>query len=193
MNRVLMPYLLEAVELETEGLEPAAIDRAAVAFGMPMGPLRLADTVGLDICASVADILAQELGVQVPSRLRTLVNAGHLGVKTGRGFYDYNEGRLQKLKRKTDAQVPEEVTDRLILRMLNEAVACLREGIIQDADLVDAGMVFGTGFAPFRGGPMHYAHSRGESEIVETLTRLAERHGERFTPDAGWRELPVNP
>ncbi|HHH35701.1 MAG TPA: crotonase [Gammaproteobacteria bacterium] len=188
VNRILMPYLLEAVLLESEGVPPEVIDRAAVDFGMPMGPIELADTVGLDICLSVAEILARSLDTTVPPRLRQLVEEGRLGRKSGRGFYTYKKGRPRKARVKHD-EMPADLEDRLVLAMLNEAVACLREGVVENEDFLDGGIVFGTGFAPFRGGPMHYIRSEGAARLRARLETLARAHGERFTPDAGWDAL----
>jgi 3-hydroxyacyl-CoA dehydrogenase/enoyl-CoA hydratase/3-hydroxybutyryl-CoA epimerase len=187
VNRVLMPYLVEAVVLESEGIAPQVIDQAALDFGMPMGPIELADTVGLDICLSVAEILSEQLNLEVPHRLKSLVEAGRLGIKSGRGFYQYKNGKpLHHKPGKSDYR-PEDIQDRLMLRMLNEVVACQREGIVGDADLIDAGIIFGTGFAPFRGGPLHYLQSRGVNSLYNQLLELEKKHGERFTPDAGWQ------
>ncbi len=188
VNRILMPYLLEAVLLESEGVPPELIDRAAVQFGMPMGPIELADTVGLDICLSVAEILAQSLGTTVPQRLRNLVQAGRLGRKSGQGFYPYKKGKPQKARIRRE-QPPADLQDRLVLALLNEAVACLREGVVENEDFLDGGIVFGTGFAPFRGGPIHYIRSEGPEALRARLEALARAHGERFTPDAGWEAL----
>jgi 3-hydroxyacyl-CoA dehydrogenase/enoyl-CoA hydratase/3-hydroxybutyryl-CoA epimerase len=186
VNRVLMPYLVEAVVLESEGIAPQVIDQAAVDFGMPMGPIELADTVGLDICLSVAEILSKQLNLEVPHRLKSLVEAGRLGIKSGHGFYQYKNGKpLQHKAEKSDYR-PEDIQDRLMLRLLNEAVACLREGIVDNTDLVDAGIIFGTGFAPFLGGPLHYRQSRGVNSLYNRLLALEKKHGERFSPDAGW-------
>lgn len=194
VNRVLTPYLLEAVALHTEGVSIERIDRAATDFGMPMGPILLADTVGLDVCLSVAEVLAEALDVSVPERLRELVRAGHLGAKSGRGFYRHaGRRRPQPVDAGGGSADPATIQDRLILRLLNEAVACLREGVVADADLLDAGMVFGTGFAPFRGGPMHYVRSEGAESVVQRLQRLADRHGARFQPDPGWQQLEAQP
>ena len=189
VNRILMPYLLEAVVLESEGIQPELIDRAAVEFGMPMGPIELADTVGLDICLSVAEILSASLGGAVPDKLRRLVEAGNLGRKSGRGFYTYKKGKPEKARLDKGAEIPADVTDRMIFSILNEAVACLREGVIDTADHLDAGIIFGTGFAPFRGGPLHYIKARDVSIMQQRLESLAQTHGERFTPDEGWRTL----
>ena len=186
VNRVLMPYLLEAVTLETEGVPGAVIDRVAVEFGMPMGPIELADTVGLDICLHVAQILGAAQGVQVPERLEELVNEGRLGAKSGQGFYVWRKGKPIKPRPESGRSTPADAIDRMVMRYLNESMACLREAVVEDADLLDAGMIFGTGFAPFQGGPMHYAMQQGHERIAERMRTLTERYGERFTPDSGW-------
>jgi len=187
VNRVLMPYLIEAVKLAEEGVPLAEIDGAATDFGMPMGPILLADTVGLDICLSVAEELAGPLNIQVPQRLRNLVEEGKLGRKSGEGFYRYDKkGRQRKRGKRQTTHEP--VTERLILRMVNEAVACLREGVVADLDSIDAGMVYGTGFAPYLGGPMRYAETLGDVGIRATLERLASEYGVRFQPDPGWTQ-----
>lgn len=192
VNRILMPYLLESITLLEEGVPAFAIDKAAKDFGMPMGPIELSDKVGLDICLSVAEILTQHYQGTVPAQLREMVSQGKLGQKSGGGFYRYQNGKIVSKPRdeKTPLLYPQEdIIDRLILRMLNEAVACLREGIVSDDDLLDAGMIFGTGFAPFRGGPIHYAKKRGILEISQRLEKLATQYGDRFKPDAGWQSL----
>ena len=185
VNRILMPYLLEAVTMVEEGVPAPAVDRAARDYGMPMGPIELADAVGLDICLSVAEELSGPLKIEVPERLRALVAEGKLGKKSGEGFYQYDKrGHRRRARLGHPAEGP--VTERLILRMLNEAVACLREGVVADVDAIDAGMVYGTGFAPYLGGPMRYIDSLGETGIRHSLERLAEQYGRRFDPDAGW-------
>jgi 3-hydroxyacyl-CoA dehydrogenase/enoyl-CoA hydratase/3-hydroxybutyryl-CoA epimerase len=186
VNRVLLPYLLESVFLLDEGVAMEAVDKAARDFGMPMGPLELADTVGLDICLSVGEVLAQSLNVEVPARLREMVAEGHLGRKSSRGFYKYKRGKRQGRRRFPDATPHSQIIDRLILTLVNESVACLRAEVVTDADLLDGGMIFGTGFAPFRGGPMHYAETRGRDAILGRLNELQEQYGKRFTPDPGW-------
>ncbi|NOZ10476.1 MAG: crotonase [Gammaproteobacteria bacterium] len=189
VNRILMPYLMEAVVLESEGVPAPAIDKAAVDFGMPMGPIHLADTVGLDICLHVAENLSASLGGDIPKKLRKLVEAKQLGRKTGQGFYKYNKGKPEKPSATQDSKLPADLTDRLMLRMLNEAVACLRESVVDGEDLMDAGIIFGTGFAPFHGGPMHYLQHTGVDILHSRLQELAKRHGDRFKPDAGWSSL----
>jgi 3-hydroxyacyl-CoA dehydrogenase/enoyl-CoA hydratase/3-hydroxybutyryl-CoA epimerase len=186
VNRILMPYLLEAVELETEGVPAAEIDRQALAFGMPMGPIELADSVGLDICLHVAEILATHFETRIPQRLRDLVARGHLGRKSGAGFYRYEKGKVSREKLPRVRHSGADVIDRMILRMLNEIVACLREGVVDDADQLDAGMVYGTGFAPFRGGPLHYIETTGADTLFQRLQELEQLHGPRFIPDPGW-------
>lgn len=190
VNRALTPYLLEAMLMLDEGLARETIDRAAKQFGMPMGPIELADQVGLDICLHVADVLKAGLErptPDVPAWLRQKVEAGELGHKTGKGFYEWRDGEPVTTP---DSPAPDPVvTDRLILPMLDVCVACLREGIIADPDIIDGAMVFATGFAPFRGGPLHYAKTRGVDDIVATLNRFAEQYGERFVPDPGWSRL----
>jgi 3-hydroxyacyl-CoA dehydrogenase/enoyl-CoA hydratase/3-hydroxybutyryl-CoA epimerase len=184
VNRILMPYMTEAMLAADEGIPLALIDRAAVEFGMPMGPIELADTVGLDVAAHVGRILADAFGMPVPKGTAELIAAGYLGRKSGRGYYEWRDGK--PVKPAASGRAPDDLTDRLVLQYLNEAVACLREGVVDDADLLDAGMIFGTGFAPFRGGPLHYARARGATSIVARLEQLAATHGPRFRPDAGW-------
>ncbi len=187
VNRVLMPYLIEAVILAEEGVPLKVIDDEAVNFGMPMGPIELADTVGLDICLKVADILSQNMDISVPERLRTLVDRGQLGKKTGQGFYSFKKGTPIKTAANKDYIPPVDLQERLILRMVNEVIACLRDGVVETADLADAGIIFGTGFAPFRGGPMHYLQDRGAQQVHKMLEQLQQRYGQRFAPDAGWQ------
>jgi 3-hydroxyacyl-CoA dehydrogenase / enoyl-CoA hydratase / 3-hydroxybutyryl-CoA epimerase len=154
VNRVLAPYLMTAMRCVDEGLAPEAVDAAAVAFGMPMGPIELADTVGLDICLAVGRMLASES--ETPRKLAVHVAAGELGRKTGSGFYTWVNGRPRK---QSADNVPDGLGQRLIDPLVAEAQSALAEGIVADADLVDAGAIFGAGFAPFRGGPLQYARS----------------------------------
>lgn len=207
VNRVLFPYLHEALRAAGEGIDIQVIDRAAVDFGMPMGPLQLCDVVGLDVLLHVGDIVTRELKQEPPAfvaTVRRMVQQGHLGRKSGQGFYVWRDGKAAGPATLTAASQPlaaaapgtdsgraarGDLADRLILALVNECVACLREGIVEDADLVDAGVIFGTGFAPFRGGPLNYARARGVQACVQRLQELAGRYGPRFTPDAGWERL----
>ena len=177
VNRVLMPYLLEAVNMLDEGIPAPAIDKAMTDFGMPMGPVTLADTVGLDICLSVAKHLGQYFpNVVISKRLTDLVEQKKLGRKTGQGFYKYVNGK--QVKERVDYDKPlQEISDRLVLTMLNESFACLREKVVADGDLLDAGMIYGTGFAPFRGGPIHYAQKQGIHELYEQYVKLQTKAG----------------
>ncbi|KTD63924.1 3-hydroxyacyl-CoA dehydrogenase NAD-binding domain-containing protein [Legionella spiritensis] len=179
INRVLMPYLMECVQLIEEGYSGATIDRAAEEFGMFMGPVELADTVGMDVCLAVAENLTAHFGGSVPQKLRDMVKEGKLGRKTGEGFYKYKNGKPVKPK-VTDDKSSKDIANRLILRMVNEAAVCLREGVVADSDLLDGGMIFATGFAPFRGGPMNYAKQFGHDKLNELFAKLESKYGERF-------------
>jgi len=160
VNRVLGPYIDQALRMVDEGVAPETLDAAVTAFGMPMGPIELADTVGLDICLAVGKELAGE-NAEPPRKLAELVAAGNLGKKTGRGFYVWQNGKARKGAARG---VTPELTDKLIAPYLKEAQAAVAEGIVADADLADAGLIFATGFAPFRGGPLNYLKSkRGNS------------------------------
>lgn len=189
VNRILMPYLMEAVYLADEGIPLKIIDDVALAFGMPMGPIELADTVGLDICLKVAEILSKDMAIAIPGRLSQLVEKGQLGKKTGRGFYEFKNDNIIKPAPPKDYSPPTDIADRLILRLLNEAVSCLHEHVIDNTDFGDAGIIFGTGFAPFRGGPFHYINDRGQEQILKILQHLEQRYGERFKAAKGWDNL----
>lgn len=183
VNRVLMPYLLESMTLLDEGVKPELIDKAARDFGMMMGPIELADTVGMDVCLAVAKNLTQHYGGSVPRTLQEKVTLGQLGKKSGQGFYRYKNGKIQKNPVPKGIIVSQDIGQRLIMRMVNEASLCLKEGVVEDADLIDAGMLFGTGFAPFRRGPMYYAQQFGKDQLNELLVQLANQYGERFKVD----------
>jgi 3-hydroxyacyl-CoA dehydrogenase/enoyl-CoA hydratase/3-hydroxybutyryl-CoA epimerase len=189
VNRILFPYLLEAFRLREEGVPLRAIDDAATRFGMPMGPVELADQVGLDVCAHVGAVIAPKLGVDLPGGIDTLIAAGKRGRKDGEGFYTYAEGKAVKPPLPDNYVPPVDLEDRLILPLLNEAVACLHERIVDSADELDAGVIFGTGFAPFRGGPIQHIRAVGKDVIVKKLGELAKRHGPRFTPRPGWSDI----
>jgi 3-hydroxyacyl-CoA dehydrogenase/enoyl-CoA hydratase/3-hydroxybutyryl-CoA epimerase len=187
VNRVLMPYMLEALLAAEDGLAVETIDAAAKKFGMPMGPIELADRVGLDVAQSVANILSQAFGREVPITLGRMVKEGRLGHKCRLGgFYRYRDGRPVKAAK--FAPPGRELIDRLLLPLVNECMACLSDGVVNDADLLDAGVVFGTGFAPHTGGPMRYARNLGHDVVADRLTSLAEQYGSRFAPHPGWRD-----
>ena len=125
----------------------------------------------------------------VPEQLRRMVEAGDLGRKSGKGFYSYKKGKAVKSKLEKGLFPPADLSDRMILRLINEAVACFREGVVENADLLDAGIIFGTGFAPFRGGPLHYIRESGAGSVRQRLDKLQTSQGDRFAPDAGWDSL----
>lgn len=186
VNRILAPYMEEAILAFREGIPGRAIDKAAVDFGMPMGPIELVDTVGLDVAASVGRIMAQFHGVTPPD---FAFEPNARGKKDGKGLYEWQEGKAVKPALPEGYRTPDDLTDRLVLRLCNEAVACLHDGVVADADLLDAGVIFGTGFAPFRGGPIQHIRSEGAAKLRQRLEQLASRHGERFTPRPGWDAL----
>ena len=188
VNRALTPYLLEALVMLDAGMKKEAIDKVAEDFGMPMGPIELADQVGLDICLHVADTLRAGLKHDMPEApqwLKDKIAKGELGKKTGKGLYEWKDGHAVKQHGAT-ASAPPDTADRLILPMLDVCVACLREGVVTDEEVVDGAMIFATGFAPFRGGPLHYARTRGAAAVRDALTQLAAKYGARFQPDPGW-------
>lgn len=186
VNRVLFPYMLEAATALAEGVPGPAIDKAATAFGMPMGPIELLDTVGLDVAAGVGAELAPFLGLQIPASLSAPPQPGRRGKKDGQGLYRWENGKAVKPPLPQDYRAPEDLQDRLILPMLNECVACLHEGVVADAELLDAGVIFGTGFAPFRGGPIQYIRETGVDAVRARLETLQAKYGERFAPRPGW-------
>lgn len=185
VNRVLFPYMLEAATAYAEGIPAPVIDKAAVRFGMPMGPIELIDTVGLDVAAGVGQELGPFLGLAVPDTLGN-VEPGKRGKKDGQGLYKWENGKPVKPEIPKDYQAPSDLEDRLTLPLLNEAVACLHDGVVSDADLLDAGVIFGTGFAPFRGGPIAHIRATGADALLEKLKALQVRHGDRFSPRPGW-------
>ena len=187
VNRILMPYMMEALLIGQEGVSLPVIDKAACDFGMPMGPVELADSVGLDVALHVAKILGEAYGIPVPEELARMVEKKKLGRKTGEGFYKWKNGK--PIKGAPDGHAPVDLQDRLLLPMINESVAVLREKVVDDADLLDAGVIFGTGFAPFRGGPINYGRTRGIPDILATLKMLEAAHGERFSADEGWTSI----
>ncbi|MBP6533542.1 MAG: enoyl-CoA hydratase/isomerase family protein [Arenimonas sp.] len=187
VNRILAPYMQEAIVAFSEGIPGRAIDKAALDFGMPMGPIELVDTVGLDVAASVGRIMAQFHGQPLPDVFK--VEDGKRGKKDGQGLYKWEGGKALKPALPKDYAAPADLQDRLVFALLNEAVSCLQQGVVADADLLDAGVIFGTGFAPFRGGPMAHIKAVGAAACLEKLKQLEARYGSRFAPKAGWENL----
>ena len=186
VNRLLFPYMLEAALAYSEGIPGAVIDRAAVKYGMPMGPIELIDTVGLDVAYGVGQELAPFLGLAIPPALSQPPEAGKRGKKDGQGIYAWENGKARKPEVPKDYKVPADLEDRLILPLLNEAVAALHEGVVADADLLDAGVIFGTGYAPFRGGPIQTIRETGADVLLDRLKALQAKYGDRFAPRPGW-------
>ena len=186
VNRILAPYMQEAITAFSEGIPGRAIDKAALDFGMPMGPIELVDTVGLDVAASVGRIMAEFHGQAQPD---FKVEDGKRGKKDGHGLYEWKDGKAVKPELPEAYQAPADLQERLVFALLNEAVSCLHQGVVSDADLLDAGVIFGTGFAPFRGGPIEYVRSLGRAACLEKLAQLRQVHGDRFIAKDGWQTL----
>jgi 3-hydroxyacyl-CoA dehydrogenase/enoyl-CoA hydratase/3-hydroxybutyryl-CoA epimerase len=200
VNRVLMPYLNEAVLLVAEGMAVKEVDQVMGRFGMPMGPLELLDQVGLDVAAHIAASLQPAFGARFPPNpaFEQMRQMGWLGHKSGFGFYRYkgrsqkvNEAAVELLQQNLSAQGvdPQQARDRMVLLMVNEAAACLGEQLTDGADTIDLAMILGTSWAPHRGGPLHYGADRGYPAVVQTLTELAGRLGPRFEPCAELQRL----
>ena len=187
VNRILAPYMQEAILAFGEGIPGRAIDKAALDFGMPMGPIELVDTVGLDVAASVGKIMAAFHGQELPDVFK--VEDGKRGKKDGQGLYAWKDGKPVKPELPNGYQAPADLQDRLVFALLNEAVSCLHQGVVGDAELLDAGVIFGTGFAPFRGGPIEHIKAVGRDACLAKLRELEAKYGARFTPKAGWDAL----
>lgn len=186
VNRVIAPYLLETSHLLEEGVPAQHLDKVALDFGMMMGPVAMIDLIGLDICLAAV----KNLGGVAPKVLADKVAQGHLGKKSGQGFYRYKKGKPQISKTaETSPVADEQIISRLVLSMLNECVSCLEEKIVDSSDEIDAGMIFGMGYAPFRGGPMHDAQTVGYKEMYEKLKTYKSMVGPRFAPKPGWEAL----
>jgi 3-hydroxyacyl-CoA dehydrogenase / enoyl-CoA hydratase / 3-hydroxybutyryl-CoA epimerase len=174
VNRVLAPYMFEAFQRVENGEPKEKIDEAAKVFGMPMGPIELADTVGLDVCLHVGRILSSGSSDAIEqTRLARLVSGGRLGKKTGEGFYAWKDGKPQRGETTFDAIELERLGKELVKPLIDECENCLADGVVENADLVDAGVIFGTGFAPFRGGPLHYRRTL-EHATSDTQRAAAE-------------------
>lgn len=190
VNRILFPYMMEAMNMLEERIPPAMIDKAMTDFGMPIGPVALADMVGLDVCMLVAEHLSQYSQFSISACLKQVVNDKKLGRKTGEGFYRYDKkGKVIPTKNEVNAKTLQEIADRLVLRLLNESFRCLQEGVVANADLLDAGMIFGAGFAPFRGGPIHYAKSQGIQELFQQFIKQQEARGEKIDSILHWPSI----
>lgn len=191
VNRVLLPYINEAIKIFEEGEDYERIDHLTVEFGMPMGPFTLADEVGLDVGYKVGCVLQEAYGdrMQVSRMFDTIYTEKKLlGKKAGKGFYIHSGSKrtvnpeVKALQKKAHSFDKDEIIDRMMLVMVNEASRCLDEGVVKNADYLDMAMVMGTGFPPFRGGLMRYAQNRGINNVVVTLHRLANAYGSRFEP-----------
>ena len=189
VNRILVPYMFEAMHAAQEGVPKEIIDRAAMDFGMPVGPVELSDMVGLDVCLHVGTIVSNALGKATPNLapLEELIKAGKLGKKSGAGLYRWISDKPQRAA--VRGATPADLQDRLLLILVNECVAALRETLVEREEWIDAGMIFGSGYPPFRGGPLQAARERGLDDCVRRLQELAARYGSRFTPDPGWERL----
>jgi 3-hydroxyacyl-CoA dehydrogenase/enoyl-CoA hydratase/3-hydroxybutyryl-CoA epimerase len=191
VNRILLPYMVEAVRLFSEGYRIEKIDRVMLDFGMPMGPLRLSDEVGLDVAEHVAKELVSRLRHLAPlnDTLAKMIANGWLGRKSGKGFYEYGGGgekvnaQLGELQPTEPTTVNEgDLRDRLVLSMVNEATRTLEEKVVDSPKDVDFGMIMGTGWAPFRGGPLRYADHLGIATVVSRLNNLRDRVAQEFAP-----------
>ncbi len=191
VNRALTPYMMEAFLAYAEGIKPEVIDATMEAFGMPMGPIELADQVGLDVGLHVAHVLKGEVKdralPEVPAWFEDLVKKGSLGKKSGRGVYAWKDGK--PVKAEGEARPDKALEDRLVLSLLNAVADCMAAGLVEDSDAADAAMIFGTGFAPFRGGPLNYAGKVGIANVVDRLEALEKAQGPRFAPSKGWQKL----
>ncbi|AUC52797.1 fatty-acid oxidation protein subunit alpha [Sagittula sp. P11] len=188
VERLIAAYLMEAMVMIDEGHDKRDLDCAALGFGMPMGPVTLADKLGLDRCLALFHTVTETSDCAVaaiPGWLPEMVEDGHTGIATGTGLYLYAKGEKPPLLPVEPASP--DISDRLVLPICDAAASSLRRKIVADADTADAAAVLGMGFAPFRGGPLHYAKVRGG--VPDRLRTLAARHGERFMPDAGWGGL----
>jgi 3-hydroxyacyl-CoA dehydrogenase/enoyl-CoA hydratase/3-hydroxybutyryl-CoA epimerase len=192
VNRLLVPYMVEAVSLLEEGYSVQTIDKAMERFGMPMGPIELFDEVGIDVAYKVAKILSQSMGERMAESdlLAKLVEDNRFGKKTGVGFYQYEDkkklydNRIKEyISQKGDAHLKEQdLINRMVYPMVNEAARCLEDKIVIRPQDVDLAMIFGTGFAPFRGGLLNFADTEGLNKINDTLESYAEKYGDRFKP-----------
>ncbi len=185
VNRVLSPYMLKAMQIHRERKVPLeALDKAATEFGMPMGPVELADTVGLDVGLSVMELLGGEDSAQDAAMLKSYVEAGKLGKKSGEGFYKWKKGKPVKQSEASAGINLQSLGEELMAPYFEECEACLDDGIVADSDVLDAGMIFGTGFAPFRGGPMFYRTQKGQDDTVHTIEESGKNDAVSENPES---------
>jgi 3-hydroxyacyl-CoA dehydrogenase/enoyl-CoA hydratase/3-hydroxybutyryl-CoA epimerase len=193
-SRILAPYMNEAVSLLLEGAAVEEIDAALTGFGFPVGPITLLDEVGIDVGAKVAKILHGAFGERMapPAAMAKVLESGRQGRKNGKGFYTYGEGKKKVVDASVYALLPggkarrkvarEEIVERCVLQMVNEAALTLGEGVLRSARDGDIGAVFGLGFPPFRGGPFRWVDSEGSARVLERMRRLEQKLGARFAP-----------
>jgi 3-hydroxyacyl-CoA dehydrogenase/enoyl-CoA hydratase/3-hydroxybutyryl-CoA epimerase len=202
VNRILLPYLVEAGDLFAHGAAIEEIDASMLDFGMPMGPLRLMDEIGLDVAEDVAITLSAGFPghIHMPTVIGRMLGDGLLGKKSGRGFYIHEKGKATpnphaaKYRESTDAAALDRTTlqRRMVLLMVNEAARCIEEKVVAEPADVDFGMIMGAGFAPFRGGPLQYADTLGAAAITDALRTEAELAGAHFAPCHLLREMSEN-
>jgi len=185
VNRVLSPYMLKAMQVHRERKVPLeALDQAATEFGMPMGPVELADTVGLDVGLNVMEMLGGEDAAEDAALLKSYVDQGKLGKKSGEGFYKWKKGKPVKDAKAAEGINLQSLGEELMAPYFEECQACLEDGIVADSDVLDAGMIFGTGFAPFRGGPMFYLAQKGQNEGSHRIVQPFESDAGTESPDS---------
>jgi len=182
VNRVLVPYMYKAMKMHRDGTPKEALDKAAVQFGMPMGPVELVDTVGLDVGLGVIDTLLGDAAGEDRKVLESMVESGKKGKKTGEGFYKWEKGKPVRDDDAHKGHDLEKIARDLIQPYLDECLACLRDGVVENEDLLDAGMIFGTGFAPFRGGPVHYINTTDATASADDSLLDAARGGRPADP-----------
>lgn len=187
VNRVLVPYMYKAMTMHRDGTPKEALDKAAVRFGMPMGPVELVDTVGLDVGLGVIDTLLGDAAGEDRKVLESMVKDGKKGKKTGEGFYKWEKGKPVRDDDAHKGHDLDALAEELLKPYLDECLACLRDDVVADSDLLDAGMIFGTGFAPFRGGPVHYiestdAKASADDSLLDKARSSSSRSGSSTGP-----------